>query len=472
MKRLLLIAGLFVLCEASCLAQGIVWNWVPNPQQYIGIWPDPIGEPLYTGPDSPIATLLPLSMTGDGTVDFYIQLIASSASAIQLLPAGSNAVLNLGPDAINLSSGVVSSLLPPGDNWWVAGNNPGPYIIGANLIAGQSDLGYFGQFINQRGYIGVEFYAADGIHYGALDMAGFTQLVVLGFLYGYGYNPVPGAPFNLSDIPPEPVPVPFEVTLTGANEVPPNKSRHFAAGTFLLEHFTAGYLLEYNIELDGSFVPTSAGIFGPANPCRNSSVLIAELVNALPVFPWQPPAPPRFYGGLINLSSNQVAELLAGQLYVNFKSARFRQGEVRGQIWPDIPIQFTATLTGRGESPHKPRAKHDETTYGEAVFTLAGANLDGNVALNTNISWNSMGIYAPNNDVREMLAVPLTNVVGVIIPAGGFLGHPDWPGLPGQVLYPESAALTDRQVVALKNGQLFLQVRFRNGSIGGQIVPE
>jgi len=55
----------------------------------------------------------------------------------------------------------------------------------------------------------VEFYEADGIHYGALDMAGFTQLGVLGFLYGYGYNPVPDAPFNLSDIPSMPTPEPF-----------------------------------------------------------------------------------------------------------------------------------------------------------------------------------------------------------------------------------------------------------------------
>jgi hypothetical protein len=61
----------------------------------------------------------------------------------------------------------------------------------------------------------VEFYAADGIHYGALDMAGFTQLGVLGFLYGYGYNPVPGAPFNLSDIPPMPAPEPSTWTLLG-----------------------------------------------------------------------------------------------------------------------------------------------------------------------------------------------------------------------------------------------------------------
>lgn len=214
MKRLLLIAALCVLCEASCLAQGIVWNWVPNPQQDIGIFPDPIGEPIYSGPDSGV-TLLPLSMRGNGTVDFYLQLIASSADAIQLLPTGSNAVLTDGPDAINLNSGSVSSLLPIGASWMLAQSNLGPYTIGANLVAGNAELGYFGQFINQRGYIGVEFYAADGIHYGALDMAVEDYGNVIGFFYGYGYNPVPGAPFNLSDIPPMPAPEPATWALLG-----------------------------------------------------------------------------------------------------------------------------------------------------------------------------------------------------------------------------------------------------------------
>ena len=183
---------------------------MPNPQQHYGIFPNPIGEPFYTaGTDG--VTLLPLSMTGDGTVDFYIQLIASAADAIQLLPTGSNAVLTLGPDAINLNNGSVSSLLPVGASWMLAASNLGPYTIGANLIAGSSQFGesdFYGQFINQNGYVGVEFSAADGIHYGALEMAGYTQLGVLGFLYGYGYNPVPHAPFNLSDIPPMPAPEP------------------------------------------------------------------------------------------------------------------------------------------------------------------------------------------------------------------------------------------------------------------------
>jgi hypothetical protein len=74
---------------------------------------------------------------------------------------------------------------------------------------------------------------------------------------------------------------------------------------------------------------------------------------------------------------------------------------------------------------------------GWKTFTLSGATLAGNVALDTNIFWNSMGIYASPIVLPNTLVAALTNVFGVLIPAGGFPGHPDWPGLPGQVLYPE-----------------------------------
>ena len=86
-----------------------------------------------------------------------------------------------------------------------------PYPIAANILAGNAELGYFGQFNDLRGYIGVQFNEADGIHYGALDMAASSDSAVMGIFYGYGCNPVPGAPFDLSEIPS--VPEPSKVAL-------------------------------------------------------------------------------------------------------------------------------------------------------------------------------------------------------------------------------------------------------------------
>jgi hypothetical protein len=156
--------------------------------------------------------------------------------------------------------------------------------------------------------------------------------------------------------------LPVVSTLTavfnGGNEVPPNKSTPSGTGTFVLE----GDILSYNLTLDGFFAPTSAGIFGPVNPNMNSSHLIADVgscsISNLSPIPFPPIGPVTFnlqrppiilqppfvlvYSGQITLTSNQVTQLLAGQLYVNFKSAKFRQGELRGEIFPTAPIQFPA----------------------------------------------------------------------------------------------------------------------------------
>jgi hypothetical protein len=175
------------------------------------------------------------------------------------------------------------------------------------------------------------------------------------------------------------------------------------------------------------------------------------------------------YDGQIVLSSNQVAELLDGQLYVNFKSAKFRQGELRGGIFPTAPIQFSATLTGRNEIPRNPR--NTSTPHGEAAFTLTGNTLICEVAMDVNFAWTGIGIYASPSASPFNLVAKLDTTFGIMIPAGGL---PNAPGLPGQVLYSGNLTLTDKQVSQIKRGDFYINVltsRFRNGEISGRILP-
>jgi hypothetical protein len=172
--------------------------------------------------------------------------------------------------------------------------------------------------------------------------------------------------------------------------------------------------------------------------------------------------------GQITLSSNQVAELQAGRLYVNFKSARFPHGELRGEIFPTAPVEFSANLSGRNEIPRN-RSQH----RGEAVFTLIGNNLSYELALDI-FPFMSAGIYdspfasqSPFNLVGK-----LDTLIGVIIPDGGF---PNAPGLLGQSLFPGNLTLTDEQVYRLKRGEFYLNVlaaRFPRGEIGGRILQQ
>ena len=222
MKRLLLIISLSILCEVSSLAQNIVWNWVPNPQagNENSLYPYPIGEIVYTSPEYPIDSI-PIDMNGDGTVDFEFRAISIGPTVVEVLQHNANEVLattvpppDIGEVAVALNTAdQVSSLTPVGAEWLtkIAAGPEDPYDIGAML---DSQFSVDNQYTDQRGYIGVAFHAADGLHYGALEVIGIYDPTSeysgnnMGILYGYGYNPVPGAPFNLSDIPRMPVPEP------------------------------------------------------------------------------------------------------------------------------------------------------------------------------------------------------------------------------------------------------------------------
>jgi hypothetical protein len=154
---------------------------------------------------------------------------------------------------------------------------------------------------------------------------------------------------------------------------------------------------------------------------------------------------------------------------VNFKSAKYREGELRGEIFPTAPIQFSATLSGRNEIPRNVSAHR-----GEAAFTLAGNNLTYELALD-NFTFTSAGIYAAPIAFPSPfdLIAKLDITLGVVIPVGGL---PGVLGLPGQTLYEGQSALslTDEEVYRLKHGEFYIEVltpHFRNGEIGGRILP-
>lgn len=397
----------------------------------------------------------------------------SGANAAQLLTTNGYAqILSAGEVIGDLTDWSAETILLTAEN----------FHLRANTSSGW--LGPFGA--KGKGYLGIQFSAVDGIHYGWIQvrLPGINELSPL--VMDWAYETIPNKPIAAGE-----KPVYFEATFNGMNEVPPNKSTHSGNGTFVLE----GGVLNYNLKLEGSFAPNSAGIFGPANPSINSGHLIADLGNAQMVFQSSPPPignvpftpattelnrptpflpPPSLvvYDGQINLSSNQVAELLAERLYVNFKSSTFPRGELRGEIFPTTPIQFSATLSGRDEIPRNKSAHR-----GEAAFTLAGNSLSYELALD-NFTFTSVGIYTspfafPN---PFNLVSKLDITFGVVIP-GSFPEASDLTvGFPGQVLYDGQSTLNlmDKQVYQLMRGELYINVlmsRFRFGEIGGQILP-
>ena len=120
----------------------------------------------------------------------------------------------------------------------------------------------------------------------------------------------------------------FVVFLSGTNEVSPNLSISFGLGWFELD----GNMLNFAF---GGFLPdptypNSAGIYGPAHPGKEGHLIFGNLG-------WTISPPYIVYGGGLELTPSQIAQLRAGLLYVNIKSAQFPDGEVRGQIVPETP---------------------------------------------------------------------------------------------------------------------------------------
>jgi hypothetical protein len=423
----------------------------------------------------------------------------NSGNDFDIDPAGSNKAIGVYLDNFGAAGAYPlpnGALIGPdtGTTYTWLGHDP---LLGALVLANATGSGIIGSPILFAGpfagvesaFIGLQFQVNGQTYYGWIRV-GAPVSINGGWIYDYAYETSPNTPINAGQTS---EPVYFEATFNGGNEVPPNKSTHSGSGTFVLESSVDGYTLSYNLTLDGSFAPTSAGIFGTANPCQNSSRLIADLGNAvisnLPpigIVPFGPSVDVPFkadlnrpkpisqppvvvvYDGQIALSSNQVVQLLQGQFYVNLKSPRFPRGELRGEIFPTAPVQFSAILNSRNEIP-----RSASTRRGEAAFILSGNSLSYELALD-NFPFTSAGIYAspfafpsPFNLISK-LDIPF----GVVVPNGGF---PNAPGLPGQTLYDGQSALnlTDEQVYRLERGEFYINVltsRFRFGEIGGRIL--
>jgi hypothetical protein len=122
----------------------------------------------------------------------------------------------------------------------------------------------------------------------------------------------------------------FVVYLRGANEVPPNESTVVESGYFTLN---GNVLTGFFSVVNSSLFPTTAGIYGPARPGENGELIFKYDVAPVQIYPdigvW-------FYERF-ELTPEQVAQLSAGRWYLNVMTIDRLDGEVRGQLCPDVP---------------------------------------------------------------------------------------------------------------------------------------
>jgi hypothetical protein len=109
----------------------------------------------------------------------------------------------------------------------------------------------------------------------------------------------------------------FKADLKGASEVPPTDSA--ATGTAEVNVDTATKEVKWTIQFSGlTGDATAAHFHGPAAAGENAgpAVDISGKIES----------------GSATLTDAQLADLQAGKLYINIHSAKFPDGEIRGQV--------------------------------------------------------------------------------------------------------------------------------------------
>ena len=115
----------------------------------------------------------------------------------------------------------------------------------------------------------------------------------------------------------------FRTILTGAKEVPPNASA--ARGEMSAVYRPTTKVLEWRLSFGGLSGPVTWAYFHGPDGVGNDDAAIAP-INAT-----AENSPAR---GGYTLTDRQAADLLAGRWYVNIKTEKFPDGEIRGALAP------------------------------------------------------------------------------------------------------------------------------------------
>ncbi len=129
-------------------------------------------------------------------------------------------------------------------------------------------------------------------------------------------------PLRAQALPPEPTaPIQFVADLSADEESAPTESPGSGHAEFTLDRATLK--LNWVVTFEKLTTPlTSAVVRGPQKPGTNAGVLF-ELGPSTAKSPIK---------GSITLNDGQLEYLLAGRMYVNLHTVKYKDGELRGQL--------------------------------------------------------------------------------------------------------------------------------------------
>jgi CHRD domain/PEP-CTERM motif len=133
----------------------------------------------------------------------------------------------------------------------------------------------------------------------------------------------------------------FEANLDGLQEVPPNASPAFGFADLTLDSITGAFSLNagssYSDLLGGA---TAATLNGPAAPGTNAAILSVLTLDS-------PGSMTGTISGSGTLAAGNIADMIAGNTYINIRSQVFPSGEIHGQLFA-VPEPSTLLLGALG----------------------------------------------------------------------------------------------------------------------------
>ncbi|MFC7514776.1 CHRD domain-containing protein [Herbaspirillum sp. GCM10030257] len=248
----------------------------------------------------------------------------------------------------------------------------------------------------------------------------------------------------------------FAATLTGLDEVPPRATTAQGAAVVVANASSRQALIvTTTTNLAGSLLQLGQAPPGTLGP------VVLSIAEALPGS--------GIWAANTVLTADQYSNLIAGNLHLNALSQQFPEGEIRGQIIPQVAgagtatsvvgtvlpstVSFIAALSGAQAIPATTTA-----AQGAAAITINPVNRIFSAAVLTT------GMVSNGAELRE-------NPTGFTVPAVIALAETS----AGSGVWTARGTLTETQYAALRQGNFFINVRstsFPAGEIRGAVLPQ
>lgn len=235
----------------------------------------------------------------------------------------------------------------------------------------------------------------------------------------------------------------FYANLTGAQELPPVTTLSKATGNFILTHRG----LVFNMTINSADSIIAAHFFkGPEG-------MIGELVRTITEISGKRAAGIWKFNDAIPLTSDLLAELMKGNIYINLLTEKNRTGEIRGQLKMVNGTMFTANLTPFQIRSGTPK---NQTGRGTANFYFTNEGLAYNITVTGTDTIKSSHIHIGAIGVDDRLKIVKGVSEFVRYTANGLWKYSD-------TLQALSSDLIDR----LFKGELYLNIRTKVDTLGG-----